>query len=91
MRKAAGKLEAELAGLREQIEARIQELTRTWAEAVLVSIGKSIVSLEEDRKETEPGGARFLPSPNISVRRERRVVSSGCESRPATVAPAGST
>ena len=53
MRKAAGKLEAELAGLREQIEARIKELTRTRAEAVRVSIEKSIVSLGEDRKETE--------------------------------------
>ena len=30
-------------------------------------------------------------NPHFSVRRERRVVSSGCESRPATVAPAGST
>jgi hypothetical protein len=30
-------------------------------------------------------------NPDFSVRRERRVVSSGCESRPATVAPAGST
>ena len=30
-------------------------------------------------------------SPDFSVRRERRVISSGCESRPATVAPAGST
>jgi len=56
MRKAAGKLEAELAGLaglREQIEARIKELTRTRAEAVRVSIEKSIVSPGEDRKETE--------------------------------------
>ena len=36
---------------------------------------------------------RYRPSssPHFSVRRERRVVSSGCESRSATVAPAGST
>jgi len=39
------------------------------------------------------GGLRPLGaiSPDFSVRRERRVISSGCESRPATVAPAGST
>ena len=34
--------------------------------------------------------ARRLSSPNISVRREKALSSSGCESRPATVAPAGS-
>ena len=47
------KLEAELTGVREQIEARIQELTRAKAERVRESIEKSIVSLEEERKETE--------------------------------------
>ncbi len=35
--------------------------------------------------------SRYEGSPDFSVRRERRVISSGCESRPATVAPAGST
>jgi hypothetical protein len=53
LRKSAGSLEEELARLREQIEARIQELTRTRTEAVRASIEKSIAGLEEQRKEAD--------------------------------------
>jgi DNA invertase Pin-like site-specific DNA recombinase len=53
MRKEAGKLKAELSGLRKQIEARIQELTRARAEQVRESLEKSIVDLEGERKDIE--------------------------------------
>jgi len=53
LRESLGKLEAEVTGLREQIEARIQELTRTKAETVRESIEQSIVSLEQTKKEAE--------------------------------------
>ncbi len=53
MKKEAGRLEVELSGERKQIEARIQELTRARAETVRESIEKSIVALEEQRKDTE--------------------------------------
>jgi site-specific DNA recombinase len=49
----SGKLDGELTGVRKQIEARIQELTRAKSEQVRESIEKSIVALEEERKDTE--------------------------------------
>jgi site-specific DNA recombinase len=64
MRKEAGKLEGELTGLKKQIEARIQELTRARAATVRESIEKSIVGLEEERKETE--GRRALIEQSIA-------------------------
>ena len=64
LRKEAGKLEAELTGVRKQIEARIQELTRAKAERVRESIEKSIVGLEDERKDTE--GRRALLDRSIA-------------------------
>ncbi len=52
LRKEVGKLGAELTGVGRQIEARIQELTRAKSELVRESIEKSIVALEEERKDT---------------------------------------
>jgi len=46
-------LETEEADIKEQIDARIQELTRTSSSVVRDSIEKSIVELEERRKEDE--------------------------------------
>jgi len=60
----AEKREAEVSGLRKQIEARIQELTRARAAVVRESIEKSIVGLEEERKEAE--GRRALVGPTIA-------------------------
>jgi site-specific DNA recombinase len=64
MKKEAGRLEVELSGVRKQIEARIQELTRARAAGVRESIEKSIVGLEEERKEME--GRRALVDHSIA-------------------------
>ena len=53
MREAVGRLEIELKGVKEQIETRIQELTRTRAEPVRESIEQSIIALERERKEAQ--------------------------------------
>ena len=53
LRQESGKLNAELTDVGRQIEARIQELTRAKAQRVRESIEKSIVGLEEARKDTE--------------------------------------
>ena len=50
--------------MRKQIEASIRELTRTRAETVRESIEKSIVTLEEARKEAE--GRRALVDHSIA-------------------------
>jgi site-specific DNA recombinase len=64
LRKESGNLESELTGVRRQIEARIQELTRAKVERVRESIEKSIVGLEDDRKDTE--GRRELIGRSIT-------------------------
>ncbi len=64
LREDAGKLEAALTGVRKQIEDRIQELTRAKAERVRESIEKSIVLLEEARKEIE--GRRALIEQSVT-------------------------
>ena len=53
LRQAAGDLETKLSKLREQIQARIQEPTRTRVDTVRESIEQSIVDLEQERKEAE--------------------------------------
>jgi hypothetical protein len=62
LRAELGKRDAVLSGLREQIEARIRELTRTKAEAARDSIEKSIVGLERERKEAEERQALLVHS-----------------------------
>jgi site-specific DNA recombinase len=64
LRKEAGRLESELTGMRRQIEARIHELTRAKVERVRESIEKSIVGLEEARKDIE--GRRTLVCQSIA-------------------------
>ena len=63
LRQESGKLDTELTGVRKQIEARIQELTRAKVEQVRESIEQSIVGLEEARKNTE--GRRALVDRSI--------------------------
>ncbi len=53
LRETAGHLVAVQANIRNQVEARIGELTRARAEAVRDSIEKSIIRLQEKAKETE--------------------------------------
>ena len=50
-------LETESVALQERVEARIQELTKTKAEAVRESIEKSIIDLRQLKKELEEKGA----------------------------------
>ena len=64
LRQESGKLDAELISVRRQIEARIQELTRAKSERVRESIEKSIVALEEERKDTE--GRQALVAQSIA-------------------------
>ena len=53
MRETIQGRDSEKLALKEQVEARIQELTRTKAEAVRDSIEKSIVDLGQRQKELE--------------------------------------
>jgi hypothetical protein len=46
-------LETEVADIKEQIDARIQELTKAKSEVVRDSIEKSIIELEQGRKEND--------------------------------------
>ena len=53
LRDSLKKLEKEEADIKEQIDARIQELTKAKSEVVRDSIEKSIIELEQGRKEND--------------------------------------
>jgi hypothetical protein len=55
-------LEGALSGLREQIEVRIQELSRTRVDTVRESIEQSVVGLERERREAEEWRALLIHS-----------------------------
>jgi site-specific DNA recombinase len=55
-------LETESVALQERVEARIQELTKTKAEAVRESIEKSIIDLRQRKKELEEKQALVIES-----------------------------
>jgi phage shock protein A len=62
LREELGKLEGALSGLREQIEVRIQELSRTRVDTVRESIEQSVVGLERERREAEEWRALLIHS-----------------------------